>query len=86
MHYQEGIKEQCKQMWTFLKVFICGNKFCFQHSKPVLFSPKLYGLNWILIYDSSLLIMSARDKKSEFSAIFKKSKVNFLQEGSLARR
>jgi len=21
-------KNQCKQIWTFLEVFICGNKFC----------------------------------------------------------
>jgi len=26
-HFQEGIKMQFKQMWTFLEVFICGNKF-----------------------------------------------------------
>jgi len=27
VHYQEDIKKQCKQMWTFHVVFICGNKF-----------------------------------------------------------
>jgi len=27
VHFQEGLKMQCKQMYTFLEVFICGNKF-----------------------------------------------------------
>jgi len=27
VHYHEGIKNQCKQIWTFLEVFICGNIF-----------------------------------------------------------
>jgi len=27
VHYQEGNKNQCKQMWTFLEVCICGKKF-----------------------------------------------------------
>jgi len=26
VHYQESLKKQCKHMWTFLEVFICGNK------------------------------------------------------------
>jgi len=24
--YQEGIKKQWEQMWTFLEIFICGKK------------------------------------------------------------
>jgi len=27
VHFQEGIKMQCKQMWIFPEVFISGNKF-----------------------------------------------------------
>jgi len=27
VHFQQGIKVQCKQMWTCLEVFICENKF-----------------------------------------------------------
>jgi len=26
LHFEEGIKMQCKQMWTFLEIFINGNK------------------------------------------------------------
>jgi len=29
VHYQEGIKRQCKQMWTFIEVSICGKKYMF---------------------------------------------------------
>jgi len=27
VHFQEDTKMQCRQMWTFLEVFICGNTF-----------------------------------------------------------
>jgi len=47
----------------FLK-FSSVEQICFQHSKEsVLFSPKLSVLNCALLCDSSLLIMSAKDKK-----------------------
>jgi len=29
VHFQEGIKMQCKQMWTFLEIFINGNNCLF---------------------------------------------------------
>jgi len=52
VHFQEGIKMQCKQTLTFLAVFICGNKFCFQHGN--LFCPKLRrfacALLWFIIH------------------------------------
>jgi len=61
-----GYKNQCKQTWTFPQVFICGKNLCSQLGKTsVLFSPKLSVLNCASLCDSSLLIMSAKDKKSE---------------------
>ena len=53
------------QVWTFLEVFICENKFYVLSTVTSLFSPKLCRLNCALFCDSSLLIMSAKDENSE---------------------
>jgi len=47
----------------------------------VLFCPKLCRLNCALLCDSSLPIMSAKDKKSEVFSYFKKVKCEFLARG-----
>jgi len=32
VHFQQGIKMQCKEMWIFLEVFVWGKQIlCFQH-------------------------------------------------------
>jgi len=53
VHFQEGINNKCKEMWTFLEIFIGGD---FQ---PVLFSPRFFRF-CSLLCDSSLLTMSAK--------------------------
>jgi len=68
-----GYKNQCKQMLTFLEGFICGKKTVFSARwTSVLFSPQLFLLNCALLCDSSLLILSAKDKKSEVFSYLKK--------------
>ena len=51
-------------MWTFLEVFICGKKSVFSTATSHI-SPNLCVLNCALPCDSSLLIMSAKDNKSD---------------------
>jgi len=39
VHFQEVIKMQCKSMWTFLEVFIYGNKlYVFSTVASLIFS------------------------------------------------
>jgi len=71
---------QCKQMRTFLKVFICGNKFYVFSKVTSLISPKVCRLNCALLCDASLLVMNAKDKKSGVFIFSKKTKVDFLLE------
>jgi len=61
VHYQEGIKINANKSGLFL--FICGKIICFQHGNQSYF--RLSVLNYALLCDSSLLIMSGKDKKSE---------------------
>jgi len=51
--------------------------YVFSTVPSVLFSPKLFMLNCALFCDSSLLIMSAKDKKSEIFSYFNKGKCEF---------
>jgi len=59
-----GYKKQCKQMWTFLEVFICGKSVFSTVDISLIFSYDRSVLNCTLLCHSSLLIMSAKDKKS----------------------
>jgi len=52
--------------------------YTFSARKSVLFSPKLCRLNYALLCDSSLLVMSAKDKKSEVFSYLIKAKGEFL--------
>jgi len=54
---------------------------CFQHGNQSSFSPKLFRSNFALLCDSSQDIVSIQKiRNQKFSAIFEKSKVNFLLE------
>jgi len=64
VHFQDGMKMQFKQAWTFLEVFICANKFYVFSMVTSLFSSKLCRSNCALLCDPSLLMMRAKDKKS----------------------
>jgi len=66
VRYQEGIKINVSKRGLFLKFSSVEKNLCSQLGKTsVLFSPKLSVLNCASLCDSSLLIMSAKDKKSE---------------------
>jgi len=65
-------------MWSFLEVFICGNKFCVSSTVISLISPKFCRLNCALLWDSLLLITSAKDTKSEVFTSLKKASGEFL--------
>jgi len=70
-------------MWTFLEVFICG-KICFQHSNHhSYFLLKLCVLNCALLEIHHCLFWVQKRKNQKFSAIFKRSNVNFLSYFSL---
>jgi len=73
-----GCKNQCEQMWTFFEIHLWKQSMFSARKPSVLFSPKLYRLNCALLCDSSLLIISAKDKKSEVFSHFKKVKCEFL--------
>ena len=49
-------------MWTFLEFFFCANKFYVFSAGATLIFPKLCMVNYALLCDSSLLIMSATDE------------------------
>jgi len=79
VHFQEDIKMQCEQMWASLEVFICGNKFfVFSTITSLIFSYALQVKLCFTFCDSSLLIMSAKDKKWEVFSYFQKAKGEFL--------
>jgi len=50
----------------------------FSAGQPLIFSPKFCVVNCALLCDSSLLIVSAKDKKSAVFSYFKKVKCEFL--------
>jgi len=52
-------------MWTFLEVFICGKSVSSTVNISLIFSYDRSVLNCSLLCDSLLLIMSAKDEKSE---------------------
>ena len=61
-------------MWTFLDVFICA-KICFQHGNQSYFL--LSFAYCASLCDSSLFIMSVKDKKSEVFSYLKNFKGEF---------
>jgi len=66
VHYQEGIEINANKCGLFLK-FSSVEKICFQHDNQSYFLLYflLSVLNCALLCDSSLLIVSAKDKKSK---------------------
>ena len=59
--------------------------FMFSAKQSVLFSPKLCRLKCALLCDSSPLITSAKDKKSEVFSYFKKAKGGFLARSHIVK-
>jgi len=76
VHNQEGIKVDANKCGLFK--FSSVDKNLFSAQQPISFSPKLCRLNCALLCDSSPLIMSAKDKKSEVFSYFIKVKCEFL--------
>ena len=64
-------------MWTFLEVFICGNKLYVFSTVTSLISSYALQVNMCLLGDSSLLIMNANDKNSEVFSYYKNVKGEF---------
>ena len=69
---------QCKQTWIFFRFPSVQNIFYVFSTEPVLFSPELYKLKCALLCDSSLLIMSAKDDKSDVFSYSNIAKGEFL--------
>ena len=74
MHYQEGIKINVNKCGLMLK-FLSVEKICvFNTLARLIFSYKLFVLNFALLCDSSLVVMSEKDKKSDIFSYFKRVK------------
>ena len=78
VHYQEGIKSSVNKCGLFSKFSSVAKNLCFQHGNQSYF---LLSFFCLLLCDSSLLIMDAKNKKSLFS-YFEKVK-NFLLDFTL---
>jgi len=70
-------------MWTFLEIFICGKKYVFS-TVTSLFFLNFCRLNCAFLGDSSLPIMSAKDKKSEVFSYCETVKCEFLLEDTIS--
>jgi len=68
---------QCKQTWIFLEFFFVETNFFLARILFVFF-PKLYGVNCALLCHPPLLIVNAKDKKSDVFSYFEKVKGEFI--------
>jgi len=71
----QGYENQCKQMWIFLKDFICGIKSVFQPDNQSYFLLSFKGEIPLCFAIHYYILWGQKTRNQKFSAIFKKSLV-----------